>query len=90
MFGKIIDFIVKWICSSSEKAKDNSSMVSFERDSRLDVNDSAQDTGIIHNVKDRKKNKSAEAKKYSPIFSAFHYMNTRAEEANFGSSVTHV
>ena len=41
---------------------------------------------------ERKKNEYVEPapmKKYTGVFGAFQYMNTRAEEVNFGSSVTH-
>ncbi len=89
MFGKIIDLIVKWICGSPREEKNRSGKVSFERESRLNVNAGGRDVGTLQKAEDRKKDERAGAKKYSGVFGAFHYMNTRAEEANFGSGVTH-
>ena len=93
MFGKIVDLIVKWICGGSREEKEqrrrSCDKMYFERELRLNVNDGARDERSAQKVEGRKNDEGAGAKKYSGIFGAFHYMNTRAEEVNFGSGVTH-
>jgi len=89
MFGKIIDLIVKWICGSSQEKKNRSGKVSFEREPGLNVNAGGPPSAEHPHLEGMKKDERAGAKKYHGLFGAFHYMNTRAEKANFGSSVTH-
>ncbi len=93
MYGKVVDLIVKWICGSPRKGKEQlrrgSGDAHFERRSRLDVNGEGKASVEHIHPEWRKKDEGAGAKKYSGVYGAFHYMNTRAEEANFGSGVTH-
>ncbi len=104
MFGKIIDLIVKWICSSShdsEKYRTKSGRYTAQEKSiennRLNINEHirlppATTPAIREHIDKPKSAKPAPtmpAKKYSDIFGAFHYMNVRAQEVNFGTSVTH-
>ena len=101
MFGKIIDLILSALgCDSGKETKKKkyperiANTVPYERNGTVSINDYRDNASMLLNPSTRKssgsvKVESANKKKYSGIPGAFHYMNTRAEEVNFGSSVTH-
>ncbi len=104
MFGKIINLILSVLgCDSGKEAKNEKKYPERVANTASCESDGSASIHRLHLYnregiqKDKCAGKSsgsveiefAKEKKYSGILGAFHYMNTRAEEVNFGSSVTH-
>ena len=102
MFKKIIDLILSILgCNSEKETKEEqypkraANTASCESDGSVSINDSKNNAPILLKPSARKSNSRVEVEsankegKYSGILGAFHYMNTRSEEVNFGSSVAH-
>ncbi len=75
---------------SQERAGCESHRASFETKRSVGTDDYRQvQNGAVKSHKSGQAKYAESGGAYSGVFGAFHYMNTRAEEVNFGSSVAH-
>ncbi len=99
MFEKIIDLILSVLGCNLRKEEKKSpkraaNTVSCESGGSVSIDNYRNNASVLLNSSTRKSGGSMEVEsvkeaKYSGILGAFRYMNTRAEEVNFGSSVAH-